>query len=314
MSSLPPEVELIGPDGVPIGVIRPSPPPPQRVWLHLLLLASTFATTTIVGGLAFADLPDTLQVASLWQLLQHPAVIGAGLAFSVPLLAILLTHEMGHYIACRRHRLDATLPYFIPAPVGIGPFGAFIRIRSAIRTKRELLDVGAAGPLAGFVVCLPVLFLGIALSRPVAELPASGYVIFGEPVAFHLVTRLLFPALPEGGDIFLHPTGFAAWFGLFATALNLLPFGQLDGGHVSYAMFGRLQRRYSWPLLLVLIALGFMWTGWLVWVVVALVMGVRHPKVPDEAVPLDPRRRLVAWICIAVFALCFTPEPIRIVP
>jgi membrane-associated protease RseP (regulator of RpoE activity) len=314
VSSPQPEIEFIGPDGVPIGVLRPSPPPPQRIWLHLLLLGLTFATTTVVGGFAFADLPEGLQIASLLQLLVHPALIRAGLSFSIPLLAILLTHEMGHYLACRRHRLDATLPYFIPAPVGIGTFGAFIRIRSAIRSKRELLDVGAAGPLAGFLICVPVLFLGIALSRPVAELPATGYVVFGEPIAFHLVTRLLYPGLPENGDIFLHPTGFAAWFGLFATALNLLPFGQLDGGHISYALFGRLQRRYSWPLLLVLIALGFKWTGWFVWVAVALVMGVRHPWVPDEAQPLDRRRRLVAWACIVVFALCFTPEPIRIVP
>jgi len=314
VSSTQPEFQLIGPDGVPIGVIRPSPPPPRRVWLHVLLLGATLVTTTVVGGLAFADLPAGARVASLWQLLVHPAVLRAGLAFSLPLIAILLVHEMGHYLACRRHRLDATLPFFIPAPVGIGTFGAFIRIRSAIASKRELLDVGAAGPLAGFVACLPVLLVGIALSRPVADLPDAGYMLFGEPIGFHLVTRLVFPDLPEGGDILLHPTGFAAWFGLFATALNLLPFGQLDGGHVSYALFGRLQRRWSWPLLAVLLLLAFKWTGWLVWVVVALVMGVRHPRVADEDEPLDPRRRLVAWLCIVVFALCFTPEPIRIVP
>jgi membrane-associated protease RseP (regulator of RpoE activity) len=314
VSSLPPEVEFIGPDGIPIGVVRPTPPPPQRVWLHLLLLALTFVSTTIVGGLAFADVPEAAHDSGLLQLLLHPAVLHAGLAFSVPLLVILLTHEMGHWLACRRHFLDASLPYFIPAPVGIGTFGAFIRIRSAIRSKRELLDVGAAGPLAGFVACLPVLVAGVALSRPVADMPAAGYVVFGEPLAFRLVRSLLYPDLPEGGDILLHPTGFAAWFGLFATALNLLPFGQLDGGHISYALFGRTQRRWSWPLLILLVALSFKWTGWLVWVAIALVMGVRHPRVADEDAPLDPRRRLVAWICIAVFALCFTPEPIRLVP
>ena len=313
--SLPqPEVEYIGPDGVPVGVVRPEPPPPRRVWLHLLLLAVTLVTTTVVGGLAFAEDGGGTPAPTLAQLLLDPALWLSGLTFSLPLLAILLAHEMGHYLACRRHRLDATLPFFIPAPVGIGTFGAFIRIRSAIRDKRELLDVGAAGPLAGFAVCLPVLVAGVALSRPVAELPASGYVVFGEPIAFHLVTRLLFPGLPEGGDIFLHPTGFAAWFGLFATALNLLPFGQLDGGHITYALLGRLQRRWAWPLLLVLIALSFKWTGWLVWVAVALAMGVRHPRVADELLPLDPRRRAIAWLCVAVFALCFTPEPIRIVP
>jgi membrane-associated protease RseP (regulator of RpoE activity) len=309
-----PEVVYIGPDGVPIGVVRPNPPPPDRVWLHLLLLLLTFVSTTLVGGIAFGELPDGFRTASLLQLISHPAVIRAGLAFSVPLLAILLTHEMGHYIACRVHRLDATLPFFIPAPVGIGTFGAFIRIRTPIASKRELLDVGAAGPLAGFVACLPVLFVGIALSHPVTEMPAGGYISFGEPLAFHLLTKLLHPNLPPGGDIFLHPTGFAAWFGLFATALNLLPFGQLDGGHVAYALSGRLQRRYSWPLLLVLIALGFKWTGWFLWVVVALVMGVRHPRVADEAITLDRRRQVIAWLCIVVFALCFTPEPIKVVP
>lgn len=314
MSTPEPEIQYIGPDGVPIGVVRPSPPPPERVWLHLLLLGLTFVSTTLVGGLAFGELPEGFKTTSILQLVLHPAVIRAGIAFSLPLLAILLTHEMGHYIACRIHRLDATLPYFIPAPVGIGTFGAFIRIRSYIASKRELLDVGAAGPLAGFIACVPVLFVGIALSHPVAELPAGGYISFGEPIAFHLVTKMLHPNLPAGGDIFLHPTGFAAWFGLFATALNLLPFGQLDGGHITYALFGNLQRRYSWPLLLVLIALGFKWTGWFVWVVVALLMGVRHPRVADEVVQLDGRRRFIAWICIVIFALCFTPEPIKIVP
>jgi membrane-associated protease RseP (regulator of RpoE activity) len=308
------EVFYIGPDGVPIGVVRPSPPPPQRVWLHALLLGATFVSTTLVGGLAFGDLPEGFRATSIWQLLLQPFVIHTGLAFSVPLLFILLTHEMGHYIACRAHRLDASLPYFIPAPVGIGTFGAFIRIRTAIASKRELLDVGAAGPLAGFVACLPLVFLGIALSHPVAEMPAGGFIVFGEPIAFHLVTKLFFPHLPPNGDILLHPTGFAAWFGLFATALNLLPFGQLDGGHITYALFGKLQRRYAWPLLLVLIALGFKWTGWFLWVVVALAMGVRHPRVGDEETPLDPRRRWIAWACIVVFALCFTPQPIKIVP
>lgn len=314
MSTPEPEVVYIGPDGVPIGVVRPSPPPPDRVWLHLLLFLLTFVSTTLVGGIAFGEPPEGFRALSLLQLIFHPAVIRTGLAFSVPLLAILLTHEMGHYVACRVHRLDATLPYFIPAPVGIGTFGAFIRIRTPIASKRELLDVGAAGPLAGFVACLPVLVVGIALSHPVAAMPAGGYISFGEPLAFHLLTKLLHPNLPPGGDIFLHPTGFAAWFGLFATALNLLPFGQLDGGHVTYALSGRLQRRYSWPLLLVLIALGFKWTGWFLWVVVALVMGVRHPRVADESIALDRRRQLIAWLCIVVFALCFTPEPIKVVP
>ena len=318
------EVEIIGPDGVPVGVVRRPPPPQRRVWLHILLLGLTLLTTTLFGGLFAAPLPEGDAVPPVWQLLLHPTlllrlllhpmVLGAGLAFSLPLLFILLTHELGHYLACRAHRLDATLPYFLPVPFGIGTLGAFIRIRSPIATKRELLDVGAAGPLAGFVVALPVLIAGIALSQPVAELPSGGYVVFGEPLVFKLFGRLLHPSLAQGGDLLLHPTGFAAWFGLLATALNLLPFGQLDGGHITYALFGPWQRRVAWPLLAALVALGFVWSGWWVWAAIALAMGVRHPWVPDEGIPLDPRRRLVAWLALIVFALCFTPEPIRLVP
>ncbi len=308
------EVEIIGPDGIPVGVVRHRPPPLQRVWLHVLLFALTLASTTLVGGLAFADLPQGFKARTVWDLVFHRAVLTAGLEFSIPLLLILLTHEMGHFVACRRHRLDATLPYFIPVPFGIGTLGALIRIRSPLLTKRELFDVGAAGPLAGFAVALPVLFAGIGLSTPVAHLPKGGLMIFGEPLAFKALAWLVHPDVPPGGDLLLHPVGFAAWFGLLVTALNLLPFGQLDGGHITYALFGRWQRRIAWPLLAVMVVLGFRWTGWWLWAVIALVMRVRHPWIPDEAGELDPRRRLLGWICILVFILCFTPEPIKILP
>ncbi|MGE5236610.1 MAG: site-2 protease family protein [Acidobacteriota bacterium] len=311
MASTEPQVEIIGPDGIPIGVIRRRLPRPRRIWLHLLLLLLTFLTTTLVVGLSYGGGDE---LGSLGRALASGAVWASGLAFSVPLLAILLTHEMGHYFACRYHRLDATLPFFIPIPLGIGTLGAFIRIRSPLSNKRELFDVGAAGPLAGFAVAVPVLILGVALSHPVAELPQRGLWIFGEPLLFKAASYLIHPELAHGGDLLLHPTGFAAWFGLLATALNLLPFGQLDGGHITYAMFGPLQRRYSWPALLVLVALGFRWVGWWVWVVIALAMGVRHPWMPDEAQPLDPRRRVLGWVCLLVFVLCFTPQPITIVP
>lgn len=308
------EVEIIGPDGNTVGLIRRPPPPPRRVWLHVLLLALTFVSTTLVGGIEFAEFPEGFTPASLLNLLVHPAVLRAGLAFSIPLLFILLSHEMGHYIACRIHRLDATLPFFLPVPFGIGTFGAFIKIKSPLTNKRELFDVGAAGPLAGFVALVPVLVAGIALSHPVAELPKTGILVFGEPLAFKLVSQLIYPSLRQGGDLLLHPTGFAAWFGLLATALNLLPFGQLDGGHVTYALFGQLQRRFAWPLLIVLVGLGFGWHGWWFWAVIALVMGARHPWLPDENEPLEGRRRALAWLCIVLFVLCFTPEPIKIIP
>ena len=314
MSTPQQEIHILGPDGVPIGVIRPRPPAPRRLWLHALLVAATVLTTTVFGGLAFGELPAGFKPHGLLALLLHPATVRAGLAFSLPLLVILLAHESGHYLACRHYALDASLPYFIPAPFGIGTFGAFIRIRSPLLTKRELFDVGAAGPLAGFVVALPVLLVGILLSKPVAELPTGGVMIFGEPLAFKALAAVIHHPVPPGGDLLLHPTGFAAWFGLLATALNLLPFGQLDGGHITYAMFGRLQRRIAWPLLLVLVALGFKWTGWWVWAAIALVMRVRHPWIPDEATTLDRRRMLVGWLCIAIFVLCFTPEPVKLLP
>lgn len=314
MSSPGLELEIIGPDGVPVGVVRRPPPPPRRVWLHVLLFAATLVSTTLVGGLAFGELPPGFKPANLTELLFHPVVLRAGLAFSVPLLVILLAHEMGHYLACRYHRLDATLPFFLPVPFGIGTLGAFIRIRTPLLTKRELFDVGASGPLAGFVVALPVLFAGIGLSRPVAELPKTGVMIFGEPLAFKALAWLVHPNIPPGGDLYLHPLGFAAWFGLLVTALNLLPFGQLDGGHISYALFGAWQRRIAWPLLAVLVVLGFWWPGWWLWAVIALVMRVRHPWIPDEGATLDPRRRLLGFICILVFLVCFTPEPIKLIP
>lgn len=305
------QVEILGPDGSPVGVVRRPPPPPDRIWLHALLLVLTLFTTTLVVGLPYAEV---MPGAGLGDAMRSGATWRAGLAFSLPLLAILLAHEFGHYLACRRHDLDASLPYFIPVPLGIGTLGAFIRIRSPLANKRELFDVGAAGPLAGFVVALPILVVGIALSQPVAALPRSDVWIFGEPLLFKAVVRLVHPGLAEGGDLMLHPTGFAAWFGLFATALNLLPFGQLDGGHVTYSMFGPLQRRVAWPLLGVLVALGFKWPGWWLWAVIALVMRPRHPWMADEREPLDRGRQRLGWACLLVFALCFSPEPITVLP
>ena len=162
MPPLEPEIEIIGPDGVPVGVVRRPLPPPDRIWLHVLLLLATFVTTTLVGGLAFAEVPERFHPTSFWQLLFDPAVIRGGLWFSIPLLVILLSHEMGHYISCRVHGLDATLPFFLPVPFGIGTFGAFIRIRTPLSDKRELFDVGASGPLVGFIVTIPVLLAGVA--------------------------------------------------------------------------------------------------------------------------------------------------------
>jgi membrane-associated protease RseP (regulator of RpoE activity) len=294
-----------------------APPTYQpKIWLHILLFALTFASTTIVGGLVWGGLPEEMARLGLSQLLTDPRVYVAGLKFSIPLLTILGCHELGHYVAARRHGLTATPPFFIPFPVpflGIGTLGAVIRIKDPIQNKRQLLDVGAAGPIAGFAALVPFLAYGIAASE-VGEAPVGGaYLEFGEPLIYQFLETLIRPGLGDDMTLWLHPTGVAAWFGILVTLLNLLPFAQLDGGHITYALFGRWHRLLAWPLLGMLAGLGFVWPGWWLWVVIAVVLNPRHPQLWDEDLPLDRRRQLIGWITIAIFVLCFVAEPIRIV-
>jgi len=294
-----------------------APPPYQPNWLlHTALFVATFASTTLVGGLVWGGLPPEMASLSLLDLLADPRVYISGLKFSIPLLTILGCHELGHYVAARRHGLTATPPYFIPFPIpvlGIGTLGAVIRIKDPIRNKKQLLDVGAAGPIAGFVALVPFLAYGIVASE-IGDAPTEGaYLEFGEPLIYRILEAALYPGLGDDMTLWLHPTGVAAWFGVLVTLLNMLPFAQLDGGHVLYALFGRLHRTLVWPLLGALAALGFVWPGWWLWVVIALVLRPQHPRLWDEDLSLDPRRRLVGWIAIAIFVLCFVAEPIRIV-
>lgn len=307
----------LGPDDVPAGAFHLAPPTYQpKIWLHILLFALTFASTTIVGGLVWGGLPEEMAGLGLSQLLTDPRVYLAGLKFSIPLLTILGCHELGHYVAARRHGLTATPPFFIPFPVpflGIGTLGAVIRIKDPIQNKRQLLDVGAAGPIAGFAALVPFLAYGIAASE-VGEAPVGGaYLEFGEPLIYRFLETLIRPGLGDDMTLWLHPTGVAAWFGILVTLLNLLPFAQLDGGHITYALFGRWHRLLAWPLLGMLAGLGFVWPGWWLWVVIAVVLNPRHPQLWDEDLPLDRRRQLIGWITIAIFVLCFVAEPIRIV-
>ena len=308
--------EIPGPDGWSVGAFS-SPParPPQpqhRWWLHIGLLVATLGTSTLVGGFFFGRTSTAAPPADLWQLLAF--IVHEGIRFSIPLLTILFCHEMGHYLACRFHRLPASLPYFIPAPIGPGTLGAVIRVRAPIRRKAQLLDVGAAGPIAGFVVAVPVLLIGLMLSQ-VVEFPleesTGPLFVFGDPLLFHWLQQLLHTEVPNGSILELHPAAWAGWFGLLVTALNLLPFAQLDGGHIMYSLLGRWHARLAWPLLGVLFALGFFWWGWWLWTVIALILGVRHPPVLDERVPLDRRRVLIAVMCIVVFVLSFNPAPVR---
>jgi membrane-associated protease RseP (regulator of RpoE activity) len=279
----------------------PAPKPPRRL-LHLGLLLATVVTTVIAGALQQGVNP-----------LETPELLSKGIPFSFTLLLILGAHEMGHYLVSRRHHLDVTLPYFIPAPpipFIIGTFGAFIRIRSPIRDKRALLDVGCSGPLIGVLVSIPVILIGLKVSSVTVIGGVGETIILGEPLLFKLLSWLaLGPMTPEE-NVILHPVAFAGWIGLLVTALNLIPVGQLDGGHVAYALFPEYQRYISLGSIGLLVICGVVfWSGWLLWAVLLVFLGWRHPPPFEFWVPLDRRRRVLGIITIVVFGLTFSPAP-----
>jgi membrane-associated protease RseP (regulator of RpoE activity) len=287
----------------------------DRVWLHLLLFALTIASTTIVGATWYASFLDDFRGSTSLPM-PFAALLVRGFWYSGTILAILGCHELGHYFACRYYDVDASLPFFIPVPILLtGTMGAFIRIREPIPEKRMLFDIGIAGPIAGFVVAVPALFIGIAMSH-VAKLPDSftGYEL-GEPLLFKAASWLLWGSTPDGYSLNLHPMAFAAWFGLLATALNLFPIGQLDGGHISYAVLGPRSTYVTFATVAGTIGLASFASSWIVWTTLTIAMlvvfGPRHPRVPDEHVPLDATRRLLALFALVMFVLCFTPAPIR---
>ena len=293
----------------------PAPAARDRPWVNLVLLLATLGTTTVVGAdfhRAFVTGFDTSA--------DGPLVLRQGLWYSLTVLTILGVHELGHYYACRRYRVDASIPYFMPAPLLIGTLGAFIRIRQAIPTKRMLFDIGVAGPIAGFVVAVPALFVGVALSQVLPrpdDFGEGGALLFGQPLLFRLAAWTIWGATPEGYSLNLHPMGFAAWVGLLATALNLFPIGQLDGGHISYAVFGARSTLVTLTAAAVLFALAFHSPSWIVWAVLMVVMlvalGPRHPRTLDHDIPIDRTRMLVAAFALVIFILCFTPAPIQVI-
>lgn len=260
---------------------------------------------------ATVDAFPVLSGEVLGRLFHDPAWLRLGLQFSLAALTILLAHELGHYLACRRYGLSVTPPFFLPLPLMLGTLGAFIRIRSPLANQRQLFDVGVAGPLAGFVTLIPFLLYGVAHSRP-APLhlaPGVSLLVPGHCLALTLVTRLYHGPLPPGWSLDLHPFAFAAWFGLLVTAINLIPLGQLDGGHILYAVSPRWQRRLALPVWVALAALGWSaWPGWILWCAVTLLMGLKHPPVEDPAAPLDGKRRLLAAAALAVMVLAFIPR------
>ena len=326
-----PDIELVPAPGTPGDIYAPVARVQRsgrpRYGLALLLFALTLFTTTTLGPVMIqygrTDMTTLLGpllspavIAEIWR---TPALLRMGLAFSLTALTILFAHEMGHYVACRRYGIPSTPPYFLPVPFNFGTLGAFIKIKAPIQSKRQLFDVGIAGPIAGFVTLIPFLFYGIAHSLPAPrhEIPepvggnVSLVLLPGHSLAIELVTWLFHGRLEPGMVLNLHPVAYGAWLGLLATAINLLPLGQLDGGHILYATTGRFQRRLALPLWIVLGLMGYYWPGWLLWSLIIALIGLYHPPVYDEREPLDAKRRLLAWFALVMFVLSFMPVPIR---
>ena len=309
----------------PVEVFVVAHPPRPRYWLHGILLLATLFTTLVVGARlefnflnnlpAFSFEDNTLPLFPLEWIVAQPGRILLGVPFAATLMLILLAHEMGHYLYCVRYGVNATLPFFIPAPTLIGTLGAFIRIRSPIRSRTALFDIGIAGPIAGFAVALVTLIFALTLSKPMLPGVPESDIIFGYPLIFHAVHWML-AALAVGGpgrvslgQAYLHPTAVAAWVGMFATALNLLPGGQLDGGHIVFAMLPRAHKHISRLTVGMLLPMGiFLWAGWLVWALLLAISGMRHPQVPAWP-PVESNRRPVALLGLAMLILTFVPMP-----
>jgi membrane-associated protease RseP (regulator of RpoE activity) len=321
-------------------VRRQAAAPSAREWMkHSVLFVLTFVTTTF-AGIVLTDPPINVSEPALSGVLSyilyipdyylriigellssamaHPSVISQGLSFAVSLLTILTAHEMGHYLACRYYGVNATLPFFIPAPPLFlaGTFGAFIKMKSPIPSRRALFDVGLAGPLAGFVMLLPIAFVGILTLQPAPALSSGTGVIFNDPLLFQIIASLTGAHLVDASP---NPFYMAAWIGLLVTSLNLMPVGQLDGGHGTFALFGqrahKLLGRLAFITVAVMSVLGFVWhgspSGFLYTILLAIMLRVRHPS-PEQMEPLGTSRIVVAFVTLIVFALSFVPFPITL--
>ena len=303
-------------------------PPKRRYWLYALLFLATVFTTLCIGARMQFSFDHSLGLFSQdldywpWQwVLEDWHRLGLGVAYSACLLGILTAHELGHYVLCVLRRVFATLPLFIPAPTLIGTLGAFIRIKSPMRSRADLFDIGIGGPIAGFVVAVPVLIFGLLASKPLAGEAAfnaakGDTLPLGFPLIFHLVhwiaaalgSHAAVAQLPVS-SLYLHPAAMAAWIGFLATALNLLPGGQLDGGHIIFAFNPRLHRPVSLVSVGILLLLSwYLWSGWLLWAIVLRITGGRHPDVPPVP-PLNPKRRALTLFAVIMLVLSFTPAP-----
>lgn len=263
----------------------------QKYWLNLLLFVATIGTTIFAGYL------------------NSGSIIG-GILFSLSIMAILTCHELAHYFVSRRAGMVTTLPYFIPIPFHfVGTFGAVIRMKSLVPSRRTLLRVGMAGPVAGFLIALPITIIGIALSS-VRPAPDQGlYLRLGDSLLFSFLINLMHTAIPAGSDLFLHPMAFAGWLGFLVTSMNLVPIGQLDGGHVAFSLLLKKRRILYIPIGICLVGLGFLWFGWFVWGILAFLLARRDPVIQDAVTPLTLREKLYCLLPLVVLILTFIPQP-----
>jgi membrane-associated protease RseP (regulator of RpoE activity) len=296
--------------------------------INVILLVATIASTVLAGVLLYANTSPLAErllsragdpLEAMWLILRTPALWMIGVPYALTLLTILGVHEMGHYVMAKRHHADVTLPYFIPMPFGLGTMGALIRLKSPIKNRKQLFDIGVAGPLAGLAVAIPLLIIGLSMS-PVeyvgVAVPGSQE---GDSILYAVLKFLTKGQwLPGGGyDVMINAIAFPAWFGLIVTMINLLPIGQLDGGHIIFSMFGRIQWKVAVVAEIILLGLGVyiafttrqFLNVWILWAILVQVFGLRHPPPLDDLTPLDRKRKIIGWATIAIFFLIFTPLP-----
>ena len=275
---------------------------PSRIWINILLFVITLITTTIAG----AQTDESIN-----------ALIISGLPFSITIMSILLSHEMGHYMAAKYFGVKTTLPYFIPFPSIIGTMGAVIKIKSPIPDKKSLLYIGAMGPVAGFIVSLAAVIAGIYISeiRPVPANTGGMMPVFGDSILFAFITKIIHGSIPAGHDIYLSPYAWAGWIGFLITSINLMPMGQLDGSHIVYAMTGRRQVFFGWTMFAGLVLLSFYWIGWIIWIIIALLfLMIGHPRIGGNDDPkISAGERLLGWSCMLIFILTFVPVPVKLI-
>ncbi len=274
----------------------------RSYWTNIVLFCLTVVTTTIAGAF-YVD----QKTATSWT-----RFFLNGWLFSVPLLSILIVHEMGHFLAGKRHKLDVTLPYFIPAIPPLGTFGAFIKIRSPITNLPVLMRVGAFGPLFGACVAIPLLLIGLKYSTVLPKNTEINGLFYGSSILIEIACYLELGIFAKDAVVIFHPIAMAAWFGLFVTSMNLLPMGQLDGGHVIYALFGpRGAKVISAVVFACLIFMGFaFWSGWFIFGLLIMFLGLNHPAPIDDYSPLDSAGKIIGWLAVILFILTFTPMPI----